>query len=299
MKIRFIVNPNAGGTNSTEEVSASVSNLFRNQSGIFEVRATKSTGHAYKLSEEARDKGYDIVFACGGDGTINEVASALVKSDVSLGIIPKGSGNGLARALTLPWDVDAAISLALRGKVKRVDVGRVDDRYFFATAGFGFDALISKIYDSKAKKSGKRGILPYFPIAMKEFMTYKPQSTKIRYDDKMMRVFPFLLTIANTEQYGGNAIIAPGAKPDDGLLDVCVVEDVSPMVALKLAFNMFKGRVDQLESFKRVLANTIEIVMEGSNHYVHADGEPFTSGERVKVSVVPKGLKVLVPKAGA
>ncbi len=297
MKIRFIVNPVAGGSDSTEEINNAVSRAFQNESGIFEVRSTKSAGHGYKLAEEARDKGYDIVFACGGDGTINEVASALVKTDIPLGIMPKGSGNGLARALKLPWDVDAVVSLALRGETKKVDVGKVDDRYFFATAGFGFDALISKIYADKAKRTGRRGIFPYFPIALKEFMTYKPRSTKIRYDDRIMRVYPFLLTVANTEQYGGSAVIAPGAIPDDGLLDICIVEDISPIKALKLAFNMFKGNIDELDGFKRVLANSIEIVMDGGTHYVHADGEAFDSGERVKVSVIPKGLTVLVPKA--
>lgn len=296
MKIRFIVNPVAGGTDSTEEINKAVSRAFQNESGIFEVRSTKNPGHAYKLAEEARDKNYDMIFACGGDGTINEVASALVKTSIPLGIIPKGSGNGLARALKLPWDIDAGINLALHGKVKKVDVGNVDDRYFFATAGFGFDALISKIYADKAKKSGRRGIFPYFPIALKEFMTYRPRSTKIRYDDRIMRVFPFLLTVANTEQYGGSAVIAPGAKPDDGLLDVCIVEDISPLKALKLAFNMFKGNIDELDGFKRVLANSIEIVMDGGSHYVHADGEAFDSSDRVKVSVIPKGLSVLVPK---
>lgn len=295
MKVRFIVNPIAGGSDSTEAINNAVSRAFKNEGGIFEVRATKSQGHGYKLSEEARDKGYDMVFACGGDGTINEVASALVKTDIPLGIMPMGSGNGLARALKLPWDIDAVVNLALHGKIKKVDVGKVDDRYFFATAGFGFDALISKMYADKASRSGKRGIWPYFPIALKEFMTYKPHSTKIRYDDRIMRVYPFLLTVANTEQYGASAVIAPGAKPDDGLLDICVVEDISPIKALKLAFNLFKGNIDELEGFKRVHANTIEIVMDGKN-YIHADGEAFDSGERVKVSIVPKGLNVLVPK---
>jgi YegS/Rv2252/BmrU family lipid kinase len=199
LKVRFIVNPVAGTSDRTEQITRGVRKVFASVRGVFEVRVTEGPGDAFKLSEEAREKGYETVFACGGDGTINEVASALVNSRTVLGIIPGGSGNGLARALSIPRDIEVAASIPLRGHVREVDTGVVNERYFFSTAGFGFDALMSKRYNERA---GRRGILPYVPIALREFLRYSPQATLIKWDDKYMRVFPFLLTVANTNQYG-------------------------------------------------------------------------------------------------
>ncbi len=291
MKIRFIVNPNAGTSERVEEISEAVTRVYATVQGIFEVRVTKSSGDAYRLSEDARDKGYSTVFACGGDGTINEVASALVNTPVALGIIPAGSGNGLAHALGIPPDIEEAVALASTGRVRKIDAGVIGERYFFSTAGFGFDALVSKRYNDRV--GGRRGILPYVPIVLREFMRFKPEATIIKIDDKYMRVFPFFLTAANTPELGASAVIAPGAKPDDGLLDICLVQDIGLFEALRYTVKLFKGNIDREKKFRRRRGSSFELTRSNPG-VVHVDGEPFEVGRKVKVSLLPGALKVWV-----
>jgi YegS/Rv2252/BmrU family lipid kinase len=291
LKIRFIVNPVAGTSNMVEEIFGAVRKVFASVRGIFEVRVTKGAGDAFKLSEEACRKDYETVFACGGDGTINEVASAIVNSQTTLGIIPGGSGNGLARALSIPSDIELAMALPLRGRVRGVDVGVVNEGHFFSTAGFGFDAVVSKSYNEKSVS--RRGILPYVPIALREFLRYTPESTLIKWNEKFMRVFPFLLTAANTDQYGGDCVIAPGAVPDDGLLDLCILQDVGFFGAVMYALRLFKGNIDRVKKFKRIRTASIEIIRKRPGP-VHLDGEPFQGGEKIKVGVMPRALRVWV-----
>ena len=294
MKIRIIVNPRAGTSSVVDDVSEAVGRVFGDEGGIFEVRTTGKQGDGFRLSKEARDKGYETVFACGGDGTVNEVASALVdgtgECSTILGIIRCGSGNGLARALGIPEGIEKALRLSIDGRVRPVDTGVVNDEYFFATAGFGFDAALSKRYSETTKR---RGILPYFPLAMKEFFSYKPEATIIKYDDSYLRVFPFILTVANTDQYGAGCVIAPGAVPDDGLLDLCIIQDVGLLTATTYTRRLFKGDIDKTKKFKRIRAASMEIVRKRPGP-VHLDGESYHGSEKLKVSVIPKALKVWV-----
>lgn len=290
MKVRFIVNPTAGTQDRTEEITGAVGRVFSSERGLFEVRTTKAPGDAFELSEEAKQKGYETVFACGGDGTTKEVASALLNSQTVLGILPAGSGNGLARALSIPRDMELAASLPLKGRVREVDTGTVNGGYFFSTAGFGFDALMSKRYNERA---GRRGLLPYVPIALREFFIYRPEATLIKWDEKYMRVFPFLLTVANTDQYGGDCVIAPGAVPDDGLLDLCILDDVGFFSAAMSARRLFMGNIDKAKKFRRIRTASVEIIRKRPGP-VHLDGEPLEGEENIKVGVIPRSLKVWV-----
>lgn len=293
MKVRFVVNPIAGGRSRVEEVSGAIKNVFLSERGIFELRVTEKAGEARELSAEARRRGYDAVFACGGDGTINEVASELVGSEMVLGIIPSGSGNGLARALAIPTGVESAVRLALGGGVRRIDVGVVNKRYFFSTAGFGFEALVSKRYSERPARARRRGILPYLPIVVREFIWYNPDALVVKMNGKLMRIVPFIFTAANTREFGASAVIAPGAVPDDGLLDVCVIEDLGVFDALLYAYRLFSGTIDRARKFKCRRAASFEITRKNPG-VVHLDGEPFEVGEKIKVELLPKALKVFV-----
>lgn len=290
----MIVNPVAGFGSRVEEITKAVKEVFSDEEGIFEVRATGKQGDGFRLSKEARELGYDTVFACGGDGTINEVASALVGSEVTLGIISAGSGNGLSRALGIPEDPVKALELVVKGKKNKIDVGTVLDKYFFSTAGIGFDAVLSKRYNSRAG-GARRGLLPYVPMALYEFLRYRPTEVKIKWaDGKFSSKSPFLLTVANTEEYGGGARIAPGAVADDGLLDFCIIEDVGFFSALMIVKKLLNGTIEKAKGFAQIKASSFKIKRDDCG-LLHVDGEPVdgkTENGILEFKSLPKALKV-------
>jgi YegS/Rv2252/BmrU family lipid kinase len=292
MKVRFIVNPLLGGRNRAGEITEIVAKVFSTTRGVFEVRTAEKKGDCYLLSKEAADKGYSTVFACGGDGTVNEVASALVNTDTVLGVVPSGSGNALARALGIPFDSVEALSLPLGGHTKKIDVGRADDRFFFSTAGAGLDAVISKIYADRMKDGRKRGIMAYLPISLTGYLSYRVHSVLIKCDETYMRVNPLFITVANTAEYGAGAVIAPGATPDDGLFDVCIVEKRGFLNALRVARRLFGGDIRTLKNFRMQRAKRVELA--GTGGVIQLDGEPLECAEPVILSVLPEALKVWV-----
>lgn len=296
MKVRFIINPAAGPFRSrrAEKVTDAVRRRLGGVEGVFDIKVAGGKESAGSLSKEAVDKGYEVVFACGGDGTVNEVASPLVGRATALGVIPGGSGNGFAMSLGIPRDLDQAVGLVKEGRVREIDTGVICGRYFFSTAGCGFDAHLSRRYNEGAFSGKLRGLVPYFPIAMVEFFRYRAEPVVIRTSLATIKAAPFLLTAANTERYGGGAIIAPGAVPDDGLLDVCIISDAGALNAPSIAARLFSGRIDRFKGFERVRTDTVEISGRDST-VLHADGEPFEWTGDVSISVLPKSLKVLVP----
>ena len=300
MKIRFIVNPMSGpagaSTDRGAEITSAVIEVFGGDQGIFEVKSTLKRGDGGRLAKEASDKGYDTIFACGGDGTINEVASALVGSDTMLGIVPGGSGNGLSRALSIPVDPAQAMALVKRGRPREIDAGIVSDRYFFSTAGAGFDAVLSRSYDLRGPRA-MRGVLPYVPLALYNYFHYKAGNVSIKLDNGKRKNFsPFLLTAANTSEYGASAVIAPGAKPDDGFLDLCIVEETGFVGALKCARRLFSGTIFECAGYQRVRAKRVEVRRPAPGP-LHADGEPFEAGASFEFNIKPKALKVWVPES--
>lgn len=292
MKIRFIVNPAAGGADRVGEIEEAVRKVFGPDDGIFEVRSIKARGQAGELSQDAVKKGYEIVFACGGDGTVNEIATPLVGTDTVLGIVPVGCGNGFARALSIPEDIEGALRLAKTPQARDIDVGVVCGRYFFSTAGCGFDAHLSKSYNSGGFSSLMRGMLPYYPLALWEYLWYRPAPATINIENFRSTVTPFLLTAANTSRYGGGAIIAPDAIPDDGMLDLCIVPKTGFFSAVALASKLLSGRVAEFKGFESIRAERIEIHKGAGS--VHADGEPFDWDGDIQISVMRRQLKVLV-----
>lgn len=290
----FIVNPRAGGRNRLEEITDSVRRVMEDVVGFFEIRATLGKGGAESISREAVVNGFDTVIACGGDGTVNETATPLVGTDVALGILPFGSGNGLARTMGIPFEIDAAMKVVRSRKTRLIDVGMVCERYFFATAGFGFDAHLSKKYNEGAYSSITRGLLPYFPLALKEFYRYRPEEVLIKIENNQMKVTPFILTVANVDRYGGDAVISPGASPDDGLLDLCIVPKVGITNSYSLAKKLLSGEIDKLKGYKCIRAQNIEIYRVKSS-VIHVDGEPFEWQGNILIKVLHKKLKLFVP----
>lgn len=295
MKVRFIINPAAGGRKKAATVLEAASRLLGSEEGVFEVKVTKARGDGKALSAEAVRKGYDIVFACGGDGTVNEVATPLVGAETALGIIPAGSGNGLARSLNIPSGVDEAIKLIKNPVFRKIDAGMICGRYFFSTAGAGFDAFLSKKYNEGYICRRLRGVLPYFPLAAFEYLRYRPAPMTLKTGGLVKNIAPFILTAANTEQFGGGAIIAPGASVDDGFLDLCLITEMNVLRAVGLALRLFSGKADRSKGFTRITTGKAEITLNSGPIVAQADGEPFDWRGDISIEALPGALKVLVP----
>lgn len=291
MKILCILNPIAGGGKTAERVTLVMHETFR-ESGIpYDIVTTQEKGDGISLSSNAVKEGYDVVVAVGGDGTVNEVAAGLVGTSTVFGIIPVGSGNGLARGLRIPLNYKDACQLILRGQSKKIDVGRVCDRYFFVTSGIGFDAHVGKVYDEKPGHS--RGILPYFQFAATEFFNYEPQEVLLTCKGKTFKYIPFVLTVANIEQYGGGAIIAPGAIPDDGLFDISIISQSHVFEILSHLPKLFLGTIDTYPHFRSHRAASLTITRPSPGP-VHVDGEPFMAGEVLEYTLLPQALHVQI-----
>lgn len=292
MKILCVLNPTAGGGRIIKRVLSEIHTTFQKPEIIYDIVTTEKKGDGTAFSKKAVEEGYTVVVAIGGDGTVNEVATGLVGTPVALGVIPVGSGNGLARGLRIPLSFKEACKLIIFGQTKKIDVGRICNRYFFVTSGVGFDAYIGKCYDEKVERS--RGVLPYFRFAVIEFFKYTPQEIQVRYDQEIFTYSPLVLTVANLEQYGGGAVIAPKAVPDDGLFDICVFPKLSVLKMLYYLPRLFLGRVDTIPEFKTYKTNALTITRTTPGP-AHVDGEPFIAGESLEYTLLPRALNVRVP----
>ena len=262
-----------------------------NVSFSYEFVETKYKGHAHQLALEAKESGFDAVVAVGGDGTINEIATALMHSDVALGVIPAGSGNGLAHGLKIPISMLRAIRLLWEGEICTIDMGHFDNQYFLVASGVGLDALIGKIFNDQSI----RGPLPYFTIGLREFLFYRPEVFILRFDDKQIACPALLVTIANTKGWGAGAVIAPEAKPDDGLLDLCIIHRVTFWYAAIHLPKLFNGKIDKVRKYERYQTTRLQIIREKPAP-IHVDGESHDGGLTLNISIVPKAIKVIVPK---
>jgi YegS/Rv2252/BmrU family lipid kinase len=285
-KILFIINPKSG-TGKQDSFLDILSTTLNNDSYEYDTVYTEYGGHATELSKESVNK-YDIVVAVGGDGTVNEVSKGLIGSDCVMGIIPVGSGNGLARHLNLPVRVKDAIMVINEKKIKKIDTATLNGESFVNVAGIGFDAHIAHLFAN----STKRGPIPYAKIATQEFHKYIPQRYKITIDGIDYSTKAFLISFANSSQFGNNAYISPNAIINDGLLDFCIMKEFPKIEAGQLAVKLFNKRMDKSKYMNIVRGVHIDItsddVLKG-----HIDGEPIDLPNKISVSVKKESLKVI------
>jgi YegS/Rv2252/BmrU family lipid kinase len=297
-KIKLVVNPKAGQSKMRRKILDIVEEIFKRSGKYYQIEFTQNKGDATRIAQEALECGYELIVAVGGDGTINEVATALIFTPGLLGIIPTGSGNGLARELAIPLNITKASELIgkARGKVKELDAGRVNQQYFFATLGVGFDAYIAKLFNDYGPEG--RGLSRYFYLTLKAFFQYQPPPISLRLQEQEIRCTPFLLTIANIKQFGGGAIIAPQANPYDGILDICLINKLSIWQFLYHWPKLFTGTIDKLSSLIMTFRTpSLEIHMPSNTPY-HLDGESFSELNTLSVTILPKALRVYVHKSG-
>ncbi|MDB5156540.1 MAG: YegS/Rv2252/BmrU family lipid kinase [Mucilaginibacter sp.] len=283
-KTLFIINPISGGKKKDDVPGL----IYTYYNGDATTVFTTGALHASQVATEAVGK-YDMVVAVGGDGTVNEIASALVGSEVVLGVIPCGSGNGLSRFLGIPMDIAAAIKNLNNDKVAVIDSAQANGKPFFNMAGMGFDAHISQVF----AHGKKRGFISYVKSSLQEVLNYKPQNYHIEIDGKTYVRKAFMLSFANSSQYGNNAHVSPHASVQDGLLDVCVIKPFPLYRFAELVIRMFAKTANQ-SSFVEIIRGKHITVKRDSEGPMHLDGEPEIVGKEIEINILPGSLKVIV-----
>ena len=277
-KIVFIMNPISGSGNK-KGIPEAIDKYINTELFDYEIRTTEYAGHACHIATEAKEQGVDVVVAVGGDGTVNEVARAIVESNTALGIIPCGSGNGLARHLMLPMNVKKCLQVINKCEIHSLDYGKINEHCFFCTCGMGFDAFVSK----KFAQAGKRGPITYAENILREGLNYQPETYEIEDETGVHRYKAFLISCANASQYGNNAYIAPRASMSDGLLDVIIMEPFDLLDAPQISLDMFNKTLDKNSKIHRK-----------NEGVIHFDGDPVEEGKDIVVSLKEKGIKVIV-----
>lgn len=293
MRACFIFNPTAGRVSRKTGLAPRLRDFLSARGRLDELRVTEGRGHATELARKAVDTGCDVVVAIGGDGTINEVAQAVLGSTVLLGVVPCGSGNGLAAHLAVPASAEAALRLAADGGGERawIDVGLVNGIPFLNVMGLGLDAEVARRFNGLVR----RGLPAYVREAIQAFRHRTFEEVVLDVDGVRLKETVLLLSIANTDQYGNGARIAPGARVDDGALDLVAVKPAGWLAAAPLALGLFTGRFDRSPLVRRWLGRQVVIERRAAG-IIHTDGETRSTTARLDVSVLPRSLQVLVPR---
>jgi YegS/Rv2252/BmrU family lipid kinase len=291
MRYLFIVNPKAGLNKGKRILRLLDKKNIKYPQHHIEICKTRYAGHAIELSAQAVKDHFDIVVAVGGDGTMNEVARSLVYSETSLGVLTAGSGNGFSRSLHMPKSPDKAIDVIFNPTFKTIDSGIVNDIHFFNIAGVGIDAFIAQRF----QRLRARGFVSYLFTGIKAYFQYKIQTYTLIFDKEEIDSKYLLVAIANANEYGNGAKIAPNADFSDGLLDICTLDPLTPLEAIQNLKYLFNGEIHTISKYNSYRSETIRIESTESRLIVHADGEPQQVMCPLRVKVLPKSLKICYP----
>ena len=286
-RVLLIINP-ISGTLSKDGLTERVRSALESTGAKVDSVLTEHAGHAAELASNAHAEGYDVVLAAGGDGTVNEVASALCGGNVALGILPYGSGNGLARHIYGSIDVDHALRIIARSNVEWCDYGSANDRCFFCTFGLGFDARVTQLYSTMPE----RGIISYARSVIREYVNFTPVHCEILTGDISFEVNALAVVVCNASQYGNNAFIAPQASIRDGLLDLIVVHSGNPFTRALAGVELFTGRMDSNYLVEAIRVPEATIIHEPGA--AHVDGEPLEMPRQIEIRCHHAQLPILV-----
>ena len=289
-RIHFIVNPNSG-TSSKKDLRQSIDLLLDKTKYDYSYLETERAGHAIILTKEAVAQKVDIVAVCGGDGTVNEVASQLINTKVKLAIIPGGSGNGFAGHLGIPRNVKKAIEIINAGASDIIDSCMVNDRAFVNIAGIGFDGLISY----RAKGNNKRGLWMYLKTTFKEMGAYEPPAIKVLIDGEDLSGNYATVAVANASMYGYSFTLAPEARLQDGMFDIILIKKASLITYLLNAYRFLNKTLHKSKYVIARRSSTIEISSD-KVQFFHIDGEGFKTDAVLKFRIVPQSLEVIYNK---
>ena len=298
MTVDLIVNPASGplvGRVPRHERVRAVSHQLRTL-GATTIRATETLGHgdAATAARHALDEGSDRVVVWGGDGTLNEVATSLLDTGMRLGVIPGGSGNGLARGLGLPLELHAAVQVAMLGRPRDIDTGLANGRSFLNLAGIGFDAAVAERFNTS---NLRRGLVPYLTSIYREWRTVAPQRFRIRLDDAIpVEIDADLVVVCNGQQYGHGARVAPAASFDDGLFDVVAVPGITAARIVGHGWRLFNGTVAAVPGIFTGRARRVE-VSQARSLPIHLDGEVKETDTARIFEVRPRSLRIMTNSA--
>ena len=285
LKTCFIANPRSGHTGPRlPELNARIRGLGA------ALRLTERPGHARELAAAAAQEGFTTVVAVGGDGTVNEVAGALAGTGATLGILPAGSGNGLARHLGIHGSWARALEILAAGHTRPLDLGRADGHPFVAVSGLGFEAALAERFN----QARRRGLAAYALIVLRSLRLAKPVTVRIHVAGRTWELPVLTLAVANASQYGGGARIAPRARTDDGLLDLCALPPLRPGNALGLTCRLLTGRIDRAPGVLCLQGADFTVERPG-NGPLQTDGEVHPAGVQVRFTVAPGILRVVCP----
>jgi diacylglycerol kinase (ATP) len=286
-KALFIINPISGG--KKKDGVPGLIDAYLDKTALDPVVLfSDSVEHARQLTKEGTGK-FDVIVAVGGDGTVNEVASAIVGTDTPLGIIPFGSGNGLSRFLQIPMEPEKALKTLISGRVENIDSATLNGKPFFNMAGMGFDAHIAEVFSHNKK----RGFVSYIKSSFEEFSKYKEQVYQMQIDGQPYQRKAFMVSFANSSQYGNNAHISPHASVQDGLLDICVITKFPLWRLPEMGIRMIMGTSEKVK-FVEIIRGKEIVIKRESDGAIHLDGEPQMAGKDITIKVVQASLKVIV-----
>jgi len=301
--IAFIINP-ISGSKETQSAKRKLPKLIMQtldaEQWLPNISYTEYAGHATELAYQYTRMGFDAVVAVGGDGTVNEVACGIVKGEkgkakgeraTALGILPMGSGNGFARHLNIPVRINKAIEMLNHSEPISVDYGLANDRLFVSTCGTGFDALIADHFAG----SNKRGFATYFQNVLHDAFSYQPQTYHLVCDGTEVTHKAFLITFANANQWGYEALIAPKASVQDGKMDIMLMSSHALLGSASLALRLFAGSIDDSHFMDTLRAKDVLLEREQIAPF-HLDGDPVEMDKDIHIRIIPDGLKVLVEK---
>jgi len=289
MSVAIIINPISGGARpdaARQRADLAVSIVERHGDRA-EVFVTERQGHARDLAKAAARRGMRLVLAWGGDGTVNEVMSALAFGEIPLGVIPSGSGNGLARELGISRKPEQAIASALAAVPRQIDLGELGGRLFINVAGVGIDAHIAALFNGA--DNVKRGFFGYARITTQTLFGYQPRTYRFTTDSSAFESRALIATIANSAQYGNNARIAPGASVDDGVLDLVLVEEKSRWATIRSVAKLFNGQAARVPGYRRLPIHRATIEADEPITF-HVDGEPVVGGTSLRARIHPGAL---------
>lgn len=288
-KICFIINP-ISGIGRQKTVEKLIPGLVDTSAFEYSIAYTQAPKHAIALAKQAAANGYDLVVAVGGDGSVNEVAKGLIGSPVAMGILPAGSGNGLARHLGIPMNLKKAILLLQTGTVKTIDSIKFNKESFVNIAGVGFDAHIGWEFS----RFGKRGLSSYLRVIFRELSALKTQTFELLLDDeRKIARNAYLIGFANGSQWGNNAYVAPFADVSDGIMEVVIIKKFPWMMAFLIAYKLFNKKINTSSAVEIFKAR--KVILNQSSAIAHIDGEPLESGTVIEIEVNPLSLNVIVP----
>lgn len=286
----LIVNPRSGVDKGKDLLIETAVRLFEGHGLRLNVEFTDAPGDARRLARRGVEEGMETVVAAGGDGTVKDVADALWGTGTLMGIVPTGSGNGLARSLAVPQDYMEALAVILRGSSLVIDRGVAGGNSFYSAFGVGFDAEVSYRFS----QDGRRGRTTYLKHALSRMFTYRPLRFRLSAGDTVINTEAMLVAVCNCMQYGNNAYISPKANPTDGQLDVTVVHGGNFFTKAIAGIDLFSGMLDKNVLVEMFRVPRIEIEGEG-DFYMHLDGEPMPGETPISISCQGAGLKIAVP----